>query len=78
MNKHELFKQVIMQGCSLEIGKLTLCCIDHYYKHRHKKELGFQVHVDHHKFQFTEVYDDLDIAVDKFIALKHKIYGEVK
>lgn len=76
---NDVYKSIILDGCSIEIGKLSLCCINHYVQ-KHPK-LQFQVHCDHPKMLkddgtvFTELYDSLDMAVDKFLMLKGKLYG---
>ncbi len=75
MDKVKLYKDVLHDGCSIEIGKLSLCCIDHYINRR-DREVRFQVHSEHHKFKFSELYEDCEVAVDKFLLLKKELYGD--
>lgn len=80
MDAKELYKNVIYDGCSIEIGKLSICCINHWVKGH--PSLQFQVHCDHPRVLrpdgtiFSELYDELDIAVDKFLMLKGELYGQ--
>lgn len=79
MTEQELVKKSLLQGYALEVGKLTICCINNYYKN-FGDEVKFQVHCDHWKVldkegnPFSEIYEKIDDAVDKFILLKHKLY----
>lgn len=79
MTQNEIYKNVILDGCTIEIGKLSICCINNYVK-RHPI-VQFQVHCEHYKMlkpdgnMFTELYDNLDIAIDKFLMLKGELYG---
>ena len=79
-----MYKEIILDGCSIEIGKLSLCYINHYIKTHPKVRNGplFQVHCEHHKMiksdgtPFSELYESLDDAVDKFLVLKSEIYDK--
>lgn len=81
MNQHQIYKEIILDGCSIEIGKLSLCCINNYVK-KHTS-LQFQVHCEHYKMVkpdgnvFSELYDNLDIAIDKFLMLKSELYDKL-
>lgn len=82
MNQHQMYKEIILDGCSIEIGKLSLCCINRYIKNAVKasSKIQFQVHCEHYKMVhpdgnvFSELYDDLDVAIDKFLMLKSELY----
>ena len=82
MNQHQIYKEIILDGCSVEIGKLSLCCINKYIKNEPKanSRLQFQVHCEHYKMLkqdgnvFSELYDSLDTAIDKFLMLKSELY----
>ncbi len=75
MTDNQIYRSIILDGCSVETNdrQVSLCLIDDYYKHRHGKKKGYQVHSIHRKFRFTEIYDDLDAAVDKFLLIKNKV-----
>ena len=84
MTINEIYKNVILDGCSIEIGKLSLCCVNNYIKVYSKTQckIQFQVHCEHYKMiksdgsPFTELYDSLDTAVDKFLMLKSELYDK--
>ena len=84
MNQHQIYKEIVLDGCCIEIGKLSLCCINNYIRNAPKasSRIQFQVHCEHFKMArpdgnyFSELYDNLDTAVDKFLMLKSELYDK--
>lgn len=72
MNDFEIFKQALLKGVSLEAGRVSVCFIKDYYEH-HKK-YQWQVHCDAGPNTSSELYTDIDEAVNEFIKLKKKNY----
>jgi len=70
--EQQLYLTTLLKGCSLEIGRLSLCCINNH--HPRQKELKYQVHCDNWNMQFSQFYDDAETAVDKFTLLKNSLY----
>lgn len=65
MSEHEIYKQCLLNGIDLNYKKLSLCHLRNYNINR-----GYQVHLDTGK-PFSHIYDDIDVAIDKFILLKN-------
>lgn len=63
---------MLHNGYDLQIGRLSLSNIDKVLKASKKK---FQVHSTENN-GFSEVFEQLEDAVDKFLELKRKKYGE--
>lgn len=59
-------------GFSFDFGKVSICTI-----HR---RLGdkYQVHSEHYKCNYSELFDKPEIAVNKFFEVKKKVYGQNK
>jgi hypothetical protein len=76
MNEREMLKELIMNGYAFEYGRIAICCINDYYNGR-LKGVQFSVHTDHHKAgdESSELFDDLNKAVDRFLKLKGICYG---
>jgi len=79
MTKYDAVKQVINDGCSVEIGQLCICNLQHFY-HYHVMEKKYQVHCEHSHaltkegFPFSEVYENIDEAVKQFLLFKEVLY----
>jgi hypothetical protein len=56
-------KELIKEGFSLEYKGISIARLDRRYR-------PYQVHSDNSKCKFSELYDDLDEAIDKFNALR--------
>ena len=61
------YKKLLEDGCSIEYMDISLCDLKNYvpwYKRQNKSV--YQVHSN----KFTEVYNHIDPAIEKFIELK--------
>ncbi len=74
MTLHNVYKQVLLDGSSLECGRLSLCLISDY--HPRFKKTKYQVDCDDYRNQFSKIYDssELDTAVKKYLKLKGNLY----
>ena len=67
---HQSIKDVILAGCDIEIGLLSICTIKRNFH-------PYKIQVDHSgsSCYFSELYsfDDIDVAIDKFILLKNQV-----
>lgn len=59
-------------GCAVERGRLSLCLINNYHGSFRKTAL-YQVHCDDSKVKHSQLYPNMDEAIDKFLELKRKI-----
>ena len=74
MTLHKMYRQVLLDGSSLECGRLSICLLNNYYPKFNT--IRYQVDCDDYRNQFTKLYnsDELDKAVDKYLSLKRKLY----
>ncbi len=90
MNELDIYKHVVLNNCSLQYGKLTLCDLTLYgIKERQYK---YQLYCDDRKLRpphlhpkqdwycHTKMYraDQLDEAIKDFVAIKNRISPKVK
>jgi len=70
----EFYRSVLIDGSSVECGKLSLCCINDYYPRL--KTLKYQVDCDDYRLKFSNMYNssDLSKAIHKYIEIKRKLY----
>lgn len=59
-------------GYDINYRKLSLS------KYFRMRRTFFQVHCDDYRQQFSELYKDINDAVDKFVELKNKLYRKVE
>ena len=71
MNKHVL--ALVNAGCDVSLGRV---CISHIRGAIHR----IQVFSDDYRFKYSQVYnlDDMELAVDKFIAITNQIKVKIK
>lgn len=70
LKQHQMYVQVILEGCSIDFGPLSICdlskCSGVYMK-------GYQIYCDAHRVKQDLVYDDIDEAVKEFLELKVRL-----
>lgn len=54
-------------GMSVNFNKLSVCCIERGLGD--KKKIQYQVDSNHKGFVFSHLYDDMEVAVDKFMLV---------
>ena len=66
----KVIEKLIKNGVSLSYknGLLTICDLNDSNVKRDSKK--YQVHCEDKKYFMSELYDDIEIAVDKFLLLK--------
>lgn len=73
------YKRLIMDliaiGVTIEVGKLSICCIDEYYKPVVKRKTKYQVVNNDYRNEYSQWFDSIKDAVDKFVELELK-YGK--
>ena len=73
MSSHrERIKYNISNGRYEEYKTVSICKINDYYRIANGA-IKYQVHNESHKHSFSQLYDNIDEAVDKFFELKRKI-----
>lgn len=70
--QHQIVKDAIISGCALEVGRLSICCINDYYGRG--TTLKFQVDCEDYRKNFSHLFHSLDNAVDLFVKTKKKLY----
>ncbi len=59
-------KNVIKSGCSVDHKDLSICDLRNYCYWMKNRERVYQVHNN----KFSEIYSDINEAIDKFLELK--------
>lgn len=57
---------LLNNGCSVNYGKLTICPI---VRGLQAKKVYYQVDCNDRQMQASHIYEDIVIAIDKFVAL---------
>jgi len=71
---NDYYKNVLLDGCSIEYQKLSICDLRDYYNfYSRRKTPIYQVHCDDTKNRFSQIYKDITDAVNSFVELKKKI-----
>lgn len=80
MNEFDRIKELVLDGYCVEFRELSICCITDYYKHKGMWDsYAFQVHVDSHKVgTVSEIDENVNKSVNRFLELKRKCYGRKK
>lgn len=71
--ENDVVKWVVQQKYSLSYKGLIIGDLREYLPNRISGGYDYQVHSDDKDFKFSHIYNDLDIAVDKFILISNQI-----
>ena len=72
MSTHrESIKDKLLSGSYEEYNNLSICRINDFYTIH--SGIKYQVHNDTHRYPFSELYDDVEEAIDKFFEIRRKI-----
>lgn len=71
MKNKDAITQLVNSGYDVDFKRLSICNIGNYVQMRGSMPRRFQVEIQSSQISFSEVYADLDVAVDKFIALRN-------
>lgn len=72
MSTHrESIKDKLLSGSYEEYNNLSICRINDFYTIH--SGIKYQVHNDAHRYSFSELYDDVEEAIDKFFEIRRKI-----
>lgn len=74
MTTTNLYEKVLEDGSSVECNRLSLCCINDYLRSSGIRGIKYQVDCDDYRFKFSQLYEDLDKAVAKYVEIKRKLY----
>ena len=74
-NLHRAIETVLMTGCAIESGMLSLCDLGYFVQSRKPLDRRFQVTSEDARFRFSEIYMKESVAIDKFIAIKNYLDG---
>ena len=73
MKSHrERIKDKLLSGRYEDYKTLSICRINDFYTLRGNK-VKYQVHNDLHRNSFSELYEDVEEAIDKFFEIRRKI-----
>lgn len=75
--KKELYKWCILDGSSVQYGKLSLCDLRNFKYSNVFNNRQYQIHCDDNKYNWSKIYDSLESAIEKFIEIQNKI-GRIK
>lgn len=78
MKNKDAITQLVDSGYDVDFKRLSICNIGNYVHMRANMSRRYQVFVDCPQVYFSEVYTELDIAVDKFIALRNLLCSPKK
>lgn len=58
---------------TVQFRDLSICDLREYLPDRKSNGYDYQVHCDNKTYSFSHLYNELDIAVDKFIGIKRSM-----
>jgi len=67
----ESIKNKLLGGTYEEYNSLSICRINDFYTIH--SGIKYQVHNDTHRYSFSELYDDVEEAMDKFFEIRRKM-----
>lgn len=67
---------LVLDGIELTYGKLSLCNLEHYCKFRCSRK--WQVHSEDRRYLYSEIYNELTPALNKFLEIKKKIGSKIR
>ena len=70
VKQHQIYAQVLLEGCSIEFGQLSICNLAHCIG---AHTVGYQIHCDTHRVKQDLIYEDVDEAVKEFLELKRRL-----
>ena len=74
MSETNYYKSVLLDGCSIEYHRLSICDLRDYYDfYRRRKDAIYQVHCEDSKNRFSKIYKNINEAVETFIEIKKKL-----
>lgn len=73
MQENEIVKWAVKNKYNLSYKGLVICDLREHLPERRSNDYDYQVHCDNKDFKFSHIYNDLDIAVDKFILISNQI-----
>ena len=62
----------IDDGRHVDYKSVSICCINDFYQSVSGK-IKYQVHCDDNKYKFSKLYTNLDIAINKFMAIRRNL-----
>lgn len=71
MTNREAIKKLLMSGYNVEFGALSICNLARHTNTRGLFNRKYQVDSNTGKFLFSEIYSDIDIAIDKFLGIRN-------
>jgi hypothetical protein len=71
--ENEYIKYIVGKKYAVQFKDLTICDLREYLPDRKSNGYDYQVHCDNKKYSFSHLYNNLDIAVDKFIGIKNSM-----
>jgi hypothetical protein len=78
MSVRESIKTLLKGGCSVQYGQLSICDLRHFVHSRENLDKIYQVDCNDSKFVFTQIYANLNTAIDKFCLIKGIIDGTIQ
>ncbi len=71
------YMSVVYAGCIVTYKNITLCDLTDQVPYLKSRQNGmYQVHSDNSKIKFSEIYQNIEEAVNKFIELKLQVVNE--
>lgn len=70
LSDFEIIRALFKKGIDMEYKRVSLNTIE---RNLGNKRLRFQVHSENQKFKFSELYEDINEAVDKFLFIKRRV-----
>ena len=63
-------KELIISGHSVDFGRLTICDLGEEVQTRRGMKKLYQVECNDARYRYTEIYSNLNVAIDKFMAIR--------
>ncbi len=66
-------KLMMETGHSVDFGRIVICDLGNYLASRRVLPRRYQVESTDARLRFSQIYENLDVAVDKFCALRNAL-----
>lgn len=69
MMKRDSIRDILVNGGSVEVGRVTICDINDYYRYGHFGKKRWQVDSDDYRMKHSELYENIGEAVGRFLKI---------
>ena len=71
-------KRLLESGHTVDFGRLTICDLGNFSATRKSLKRRYQVECTDARLRFSEIYETLELAVDKFCGIRAVLIAKMK